>query len=846
MLRAAWKSLLGRKMRLLMSMVAIVAGVGFVVGSYVFSDTLGTSFTSIFNNTVPDVSVRYGKPDDRIRRDKPVSQKLLDELAKLPEAGRVDGRVQGRGVVLLTKDNKLVGTMGPPTLAFNDSSAPAARGVKGLEILAGRHPKGVNEVVLDQSSATRAGYYVGDQVHVVLPGQDKISTPELVGLAGFRDGASLNGATILIWETRAAQKLFHDGKRVYDSVWLSTAPGVSQNELKAAVTPLLPKGYDAQTGDASAKRAATVLLDVLSFITTFLLVVAGIALVVGSFLIVNTFSMLVAQRSRELALLRALGASRRQVTTSVLVEAFVIGLLGSTLGCLFGLAVAWVIRFGAKAFAGLDIGGTALQVQPRTIVIGYLVGMLVTMAAAWLPARRSAKVAPVAALRDDVALPVSSLRLRFLGGVLLGILGGVALWVGLNEDVPKPALIVGAGVWACLLAAAAASPVIARPFLACAAWVYRAVFGEVGRLAGQNALRNPRRTAATAAALMIGLSLVTTMSIVGASANASVDATVADTFRADLVVAEVSGRGFSTKVATKVGRIDGVQSVTAARFGPAQLKKDRAFLAALDPASLKDSIKVDVKKGKPTWADGHCVMEQETAKTLGVGLGDQVKFRTPAGPRRYVVDATYAANAMVWSSCLLNPKTYTRAGFDDLDSIVYVRLAPDAVRRDVKDRVTKRLEKLPTVQVLDQAGYAAEQRKPIDQLVSMINLLLGLALVVAVLGIVNTLGLSVIERTREIGLLRAIGVNRRQLRRMIGLESVVIAVLGALLGVAMGVGFGMAIVSSLRDEGLSVTAIPTLTLVWFVVGAAVIGVLAALIPARRAANLDVLKAIATD
>lgn len=846
MLRVAWKSLMGRKLRLMMSLVAITIGVGFVVGSYVFGDTLNQSFTTIFNSGVPDLSVKYGKTDDRVRRDRPVPASLVRRLETLPEAARVDGRVRSGGVVLLDKKNKIVGSMGPPTFAFNDSSAPAARGVKGIEVLTGEHPHGVGQVVMDRDTALRAGYYLGERVSLVLPGRQSISRPVLVGLAGYRDGSSLNGATILIWDTTSAQKLFHEGKDVYDTVWMTPAAGVSQQELKTAVDKILPRGYSSETGDQAAKRVATVLVKVMSFITTFLLVIAGIALVVGSFLIVNTFSILVAQRSKELALLRALGASKRQVTTSVLVEAFVVGLLGSTLGTGFGLLVAWLIRLGAKSGTGLDISGTDFVFAPRTFVVAYAVGMIVTMSAAWFPARRSAKIAPVAALRDDVALPASSLRLRVLIGALLALIGAAGIYAGLNLDVPKPAYWVGGGVLAALLAAAAASPALAKPFLLAASAVYRGGFGEVGRLAGQNSLRNPRRTAATASALMIGLSLVATMAIIGSSAKASVDETVADTFRADLVISDLAGGGFAPGLQRRVAKVPGVSHVVPGRFGPAQFKTDRVWLAGFDPKRMGEAVKLDIAKGRPSFADNRCVLDKEFASTHKLGIGDTIRMRTPAGPRRFVVDATYTVNATLWSTCLVNLSTYTKAGYDDLDSILYLTLTTGADRTTVKSDLSKRLEKLPTASVLDQAGFAAQQRKPIDQMVAMINMLLGLALVIAVLGIINTLGLSVIERTREIGLLRAIGVNRPQLRRMIGLESVVIAVLGALLGVGMGLVFGTAIVASLRDQGLTVTAIPSLTLAGFVAGAAVIGVLAALLPARRAAQLDVLKAIATE
>jgi putative ABC transport system permease protein len=612
------------------------------------------------------------------------------------------------------------------------------------------------------------------------------------------------------------------------------------------VAKVLPASAKALTGDRAAKDSASELLKAISFITIFLLVFAGISLVVGTFLIVNTFSILVAQRSRELALLRALGASRRQITRSVRFEAFVVGLVGATIGLGLGVLLAMGIRALFATF-GLDLSGTPLVFRPRTFVAAYAVGIVVTLVAAYLPARRSSRIPPVAALRDDVALPETSVRRRMLVGAVMALVGLVVGTVGLVASVPRTGFWIGGGALLMLLGTAAASPMIARPFLRASVATYSRLFGTVGRLAGENALRNPRRTAATASALMIGLALVTTMSIAGASAKASIDETVRKNFLGDLVVSNAIGQGFSPSVGDQVARIPGVASITRARFAPGRIGGDQHFITAVDPRHLRDVARLDVTHGSlAALTDSSMLVSDKTAAQHHYHLGQRLTWTFPSGKRVLTVVGTYATNPAVASGYTTSLGALIAAGFKAEDNYVYVKLRPGVRAGAVQRTIEQQTARLPTITVKNQVQFAAEQRKPIDQLVTMIYALLGLALVIAVLGVVNTLGLSVIERTREIGLLRAIGLSRAQLRRMIGLESVVISVLGALLGIALGLVFGIALMTSLRDQGLEVTAVPWPSLAGYLVAAGVIGVLAALLPARRAARLDVLRAIATE
>ena len=845
MLRAAWKSLLGRKLRLLMSTFAIVLGVAFVGGTLIFTDTLSKSFTAIFDNTVGDVVVQpvgvVGAESGQTTLTVPGA--LVDKLGAVPGAARADGNVINDRLFVIGKNNRLVGGQGAPGLGLNDSDAPAAHGVEGLQVVRGKAPTGKDEVALDAATASRAGYGLGEEVRLISAGKQALLQPRLVGIANYPDGGSLNGATASIFDTATAQTLFLGGRNAFTNAWVTADPGVSQEQLQRRVAKVLPKGLEAVTGDKAADESASQLLKANSFLTTFLLVFAAIALVVGSFLIVNTFSMLVAQRSRELALFRALGASRGQVTRSVLFEAFVVGLIGSGLGLGLGVLLAVGIRWGF-AKVGLDLSGQELVFALRTPVATFAVGVVVTMVAAYLPARRSSRIAPVAALRDDVAMPESSLRRRLLLGVLMILVGVGAGLTGLFVDVPKPGYWVGVGALLAMLGMAAASPATSKPFMAVVAALYRRLFGSIGVLAGQNSLRNPRRTAATASALMIGLTLVTTMSIAGTSAKASVDATIERSFLGDIVISNAIGQGFSTQIGDRAEKQPGVESVTRLRSVRTTLDGARAFLTAADPRSLTDVVRLDLTAGSLADFTGETLLvSQKTAQENGYKVGQELTFGFPKGPTKLRIVSIHDAE---FAGYLTTLGALSAGGFTPEDSSLLIKLEPGAQATKVKARLEQATAKLPIITVKNQQEYAAEQREPIDRLITIIYALLGLALVIAVLGVVNTLGLSVIERTREIGLLRAIGVDRRQIRRMVSLESVAIAVLGALMGVGMGLVFGIALMASLRDEGLEVTEIPWGSLGLYLLASVGIGLLAALLPARRAARLDVLSAIGTE
>ncbi|HET6919286.1 MAG TPA: FtsX-like permease family protein, partial [Jiangellaceae bacterium] len=494
---------------------------------------------------------------------------------------------------------------------------------------------------------------------------------------------------------------------------------------------------------------------------------------------------------------------------------------------------------------GLDLGGAGLVLRPRTVLVAYAVGIIVTLVAAYVPARRAAKVAPVAAMRDDVALPQSS-RKRHAGlGALLTAAGAVAMGAGLFFDVPQAAWLVGAGIVAVFVGVALLAPVIGPPVVRVIAAGFPRFFGTVGRLARENAQRNPRRTAATASALMIGLALVAAMAILGQSANKSIDKALDDGLNAQFVVSNAVGQPFSPAIADQIAELDGVADVSRVRYTGARVDRDDVFVAAFEPADFTQAVDFDVSNGELTLGSGEVLVSETYAEEHRVAVGDSLAMTLATGELPLQVTGLYQQGQM-FNEMAVGLDTLEAAGIRPADSLVYVIAEPDTDLAELRQGIDEITEEMPLVAVKDQEEFKADQRAQVNQLLYLVYALLGLAIIIAVLGIVNTLALSVFERTREIGLLRAVGLSRPQLRRMVRLESIAIAVLGAVLGVGLGIVFGIALQRSQAGEGLEVLAIPWIQLVIFVLLAGVVGVLAALWPAYRAARLDVLRAITTE
>jgi putative ABC transport system permease protein len=850
MFRATLKSLLAHKLRMGMSAFAIVLGVAFVAGTFVFTDTLGSSFNDLFRQTAPDVTVRPAQAAAAAQGgftgadSRTVPADVVDELSAVDGVQRADGNITDQGTFIIGTDGKVVGSGGgAPGIGGNFNDSPAADGTAIVTITQGEPPSGPGEVVIDDASAAASGYQLGDTVRLVTSGAQPSVTGTLVGTVRFGESGNLIGATLALFDTVTAQQLYLGGQNAFNDIAVTGDGSMTNSELAAAITAVLPADLEAVDDVTIAEENSDQLEQGLSFITTFLLVFAAVALVVGTFLILNTFSIIVAQRTRELALFRALGASKGQVTRSVLLEALVVGVIGSTVGLALGFALAAGLKalFGA---IGLDLGQAGLVFEPRTAIAAYTVGVLVTLLAAYLPARKAAKVPPVAAMRDDVSIPESSMRRRLAGGVALTVLGaGLMIWALAFDGGLQP---LGGGVLAVFIGVALLSPVIGKPIVTVIAGGYPRLFGTVGLLARENARRNPRRTAATASALMIGLALVTTMAILGQSTKASVDELISSDLKADYIVSNAIQAPFSAAVAPEIAALPGVSAAVPFRFSIVDIDGEQSFVAAFDPVAMSQVVAITVESGSLDTGDDGVLVSSSRAEAAGWSVGDQITVGLPAGPVTLTISGIIAPSPLIGGEIVLPLAVLEAGGVAPVDSTVYITRAAGADPDSVLAGIDGVLADLPTVTAKDQAEFAEEQRAPIDQLLAIIYALLGLAVIIAVLGIINTLALSVIERTREVGLLRAVGMSRRQLRSMIRLESVAISVLGAVLGIGLGLIFGISLQQAISGDGITVLSVPLLQLLIFVLLAGVVGVLAAVWPARRAARMDVLRAITAE
>jgi putative ABC transport system permease protein len=628
---------------------------------------------------------------------------------------------------------------------------------------------------------------------------------------------------------------------------VAAAPGVSQAELVSRLRTSLPdSGLEIVTGAAVIEEGQSGIREALAFVDTFLLVFAGVALFVGSFLIFNTFSIVVAQRMRELALLRAVGASRGQMVRSVLGESVVIGVVASLVGLAAGVGLAVGLR-GLLAAFGFAIPSSGLVVNLRTVLVSVVVGTLVTLAAALMPAWKAGRVAPIAALHAVSSGETTRRVRRTVNGSAVVVVASAVLSIGLYADVSHRMRYVGVGAAGLFVGVAVLGPVLARPLGRVLGrpltWA-----GPAGTLARNNAVQNPKRTSAAAAALMVGVALVALIAVMASSTKSSIGSVIDSSMRADYVVSgggQPGGQsGFAPALKRSVAALPEVSSATGVRSGSARIGHSMTVVLAVDPAHVDDLFDVDVQRGDFASLDPQGIaISQRVAESRHLGVGDPITVAFPTtGAQRFVVRVVYGARSVAGDYVL--PIAAARENFSSqLDFQVYVKLAPDvspdAGRRAIEDV----LGAYPNANLLDRTEYKAEQEAQIDQLLGLMYGLLGLALVIALIGIANTLALSVHERTHELGLLRAVGMTRPQLRRTVRAEAVIIAVLGTVEGLVVGTLLGWAVVSALESEGVTTLSIPFTQLAVVTVVASLAGVVAAAAPGRRAARLDVLSAI---
>jgi putative ABC transport system permease protein len=842
MLRITLKGVRSHKLRFLLTAVAVMLGVAMVAGTYVLTGSIQKTFDDIIDQgtRTTDVSVRGVKSGtenangDDLRAPLPIS--LESKLSQVDGVALVTPDIQGTAI-LVGKDGTAVRNGGAPTLAFpyNDNDPT-------VHLVSGRRPQNAAEVAVEDTTLEKADLPVGAQTKALIG-----NTPRTVTIVGeVKFDAALAGATLVLLDPATARQEFApDG--LVQSFTLKADPGVGQAQLRDRVAPTLPATAEAVTGKKVADETRAQVRKLLSFIPIFLSIFAVISLIVGSFIIFNTFSILVAQRTRELALLRAVGASRGQVLRVVLGEAVVLGLVGSLLGLGAGIGLA----AGLKALIrllGLDVAG-GLPVSAAAVITSFLVGTVITVLAAILPAIRASRLAPVAALRDDIAAPVGGVLRRGLIGSFAIVLGAVLLFTGvIGDDVGWPQVGIGAALL--LIGTIVAAPAFTRPVIRLIGAPFVLVAGTIGKLARQNGLRNPRRTSVTAAALMIGLTLVAAVSVIASSTKASISSLVESRLTADYVLNGGGVSQFPTTVAEQVAKLPDVDSVASINAVQVTVDDKTVGATAAAPQGIADNLKLDVTGGSLSALDsGQILISQNLADARGWKLGTTLDAGIGTVKRQSLtVGGIYEDNPILGSQMLVPRDLYARVvpKASQGDFGVFVKAKPGADLAALRTELTNQVKPYLVVSVQDGSEFKDDAAGQITGLLGVIYAFLGLSVVIAVIGIVNTLALSVFERTREIGLLRAVGMTRRQLRRMITVESISTAVFGALMGMVLGLVLGIAVRYGLRDDGLEKLAIPYVTLVVVLLLAGIAGLVAAVLPAWRAVRLDILRAVASD
>ncbi|MFF5637356.1 ABC transporter permease [Streptomyces sp. NPDC012825] len=853
-LKTSLRNFLAHKGRMALSAVAVLLSVAFISGTLVFTDTMNTTFDKLFATTASDVTVSpKGASDDetpQTGRPETLPAALLEKVAEAEGARNVRGAVTSLSVTVVDARNENVGpTGGAPTIAVNWTPNE----LRSVEIVSGHEPRGPTDVVVDGATAEKHGLKLGDELRTISVTGD--FTAKISGIADFK--VTNPGATLVYFDTATAQRELLGGEGLFTQITADAAPGVSDDALKAGIAAALGDGYELQTAAEAADAGRAELAGFLDVMKYAMLGFAGIAFLVGVFLIVNTFSMLVAQRTREIGLMRAVGSSRGQVNRSVLIEALLLGLAGSAAGVAAGVGLA-VGLMKLMSAVGMELSTGDLTVKWTTPVVGVVLGVVVTVLAAYVPARRAGKISPMAALRD-AGTPADGRAGRVRGGIGLALTaaGAAALVAAARAEEAAPGSAwLGLGVVLSLLGFVVVGPLLAGGVVRVLGVVVLRVFGPVGRMAERNALRNPRRTGATGAALMIGLALVACLSVVGSSMVASATEELDRSVGADFIVQSGTGQPIVPQAQAALEKAPGIDHVTEYRWLDVTVtdprgKKTEEGLAAADPTYPGD-LRRETTAGRLADAYGPGAMSvgSDYATAHGVKVGDVLTVAFEGGkPARLKVAAITSDQGNV-DNGVMYTDVATAARYLPADrmphSLLLLAGAKDGQETRAYQALKDALAPYPQYKVSNQADYKEELRDQVGQLLNIVYGLLALAIVVAVLGVVNTLALSVVERTREIGLMRAVGLSRRQLRRMIRLESVVIALFGALLGLGLGMGWGTAAQKLLALEGLGVLDIPWPTILTVFVASAFVGLFAALVPAFRAGRMNVLNAIASE
>ncbi|HVX17257.1 MAG TPA: FtsX-like permease family protein [Acidimicrobiales bacterium] len=844
MFRTALKDLAHRKLRLVATAVAVVLGVAFVAGTYVLTDTVSRSFDDLFASVdkTTDVVVRSARTvgDDGFGGQKTraqISDSFVKAVASVPGVRSAQGHIQGYAQ-LLDQQGDPIGNPrnGAPVLGLAWDPDPT---LNPFRFVAGGPPHADGQVVIDKRSADKGPFKVGDPIGILTQvGQVKAT---VVGIARFGSANSPGGASVALFNPpQAARVLGQPGK--VDSVLVAADPGISQTTLASRIQHTLPGNLEAVTGAKITKEDQDSVKSFLGFFSTFLLVFGIVALIVGAFIIVNTFSIIVGQRTRELALMRALGATSRQVMASVLVEALAVGVIASAAGLGLGILAAAGLRSLLASF-GVEFPPAPLVVATRTVVVSVLIGTVITLLSALFPARKAARVAPIEAMRAVEVDDTGHSKMRLAVGIVL--IGIAALLVGSGVSGSNP-LRVGLGAGVTLLSFVVLGPILSNVLGTVIGTPIAWLRGISGQLAKENTVRNPRRTASTASALMIGVALVAFITVFASSVKASLNDTITNNFRGDFVVSS-KALVLPDQLVTKLDALPQLQHVVA--MAEAQFTSDVASRAmATDPAAFAEIFHLDIKQGslRHLGVDGMAVT-QSKADQRHLQIGSKVHATYIDGSRHTFTVRAIVADSGAIPSAIIDQRAAVGANRQSGVDQILVKDAPGVGADRAHAAIKKVIAGYPVAEVQTAKEFADGIGSQLNGMLNMVYALLALAVLIALVGIANTLGLSILERTRELGVLRAVGMSRAQVRSTIRWEAVLIAAAGTVLGLALGLGASIAVLEAIpSDQGLTSIRIPFQQLINVAIIGVVVGIIASIWPGRRAAKLDVLQAIATE
>jgi putative ABC transport system permease protein len=846
MLSLTIKSIRANKARFFLTGLAVLLGVAFMAGTFVLTDTIkkttGDISANVYEST--DAVVRSARETESTQQGAAtrgtISASTLDTVRSVEGVQVAEAQQLGIAVVvghdgalLDSNRNRAI----PIALAWQETPA-----LNPMELVSGHAPRAPDEVVIDRLSANKGHFVVGETINVV--SQVGTRAFRLAGVATYGGADSAAGAQVVAFTADTAAEVIGTPGR-YSAIQVIAAPGFSQEQVTANLhAALQDPAIEVITGAQASDEAREATGSQLEFVNMFLMTFAIVALVVGSFVIYNTFSITVAQRTKETALLRAIGAKRRQVMRAIRLEALFTGVFASAAGVVAGIALAEGLRSVLSAF-GVDLPTADTVVEPRSIIVSMITGITVTVVAAWLPARRASKVAPIEALRATAIDTSAHSKRRVVMGVLIGVAGAALIAQGLAG---AGAGTVGLGALAVFFGVALLGPVIARRFSRIVGWPLPRTRGMAGTLARENAMRNPRRTAATSSALMIGVALVAFITVFAASAKASMSTSVDRAMKSDWIVTTQFGMGgLSPSVTERIDALPETGAVTALRYFDATVGGSAISASAVDPARVEQSVELDIRSGSVAgMGKGNVAVQAETAKARSLHVGDTVTmFFAETGEQQLTVAAVYGTKEPL-GDYMISMEAFDANIAAHVDNDVVVSAAPGVSNEAARQAVENVLKDVPTAKLMTKTEFKGSMASQIDKILNLVSVLLAMALLIALFGIANTLALSVFERTRELGLLRAIGMSRAQVRSTVRWESVLIALLGTTLGTVIGLGFAWSLAQSLKDKGFNTFSVPAQQLAVIVVFAAAAAVAAAAIPARRAGRLNVLEAITNE